>query len=390
MRIRQLIDFWPVDLAILEIDPPDGKVARALHAAGYTNFLIATAQQQPLATIAAGYPELFDRRAVYHSSKIVRQNNAAALILHRRVAGNVALFRRIRHARFVAWEFRPTLACLFATLVGLLQGLLGRLKWPTLLQFGAGPRLIAFPIRHPRPHRGARRFLPHQIGVEGFLRRLQHHHIPHAVLRWFDSLPEIAPGEDLDLLVDDAHLEPVRKILANGVGIQPIDLYSVSGRSGSDFRGLPYYPPACANQLLDGAIVHHNLCRVPAVREHFLSLAYHAVYHKGFASGLADHADAMPPREKTDHDYHSVVASLAARLGLELPITLTDLDAYLAQHGWRPPRETLVRLAKHNPWLRPHLAAAGTIQFTALPHFKSAPTANSNRRSSPVREHQKQ
>ena len=86
-------------------------------------------------------------------------------------------------ARFVAWEFRPTLACLFATLVGLLQGLLGRLKWPTLLQFGAGPRLIAFPIRHPRPHRGARRFLPHQIGVEGFLRRLQHHHIPHAVLR---------------------------------------------------------------------------------------------------------------------------------------------------------------------------------------------------------------
>ena len=77
MRIRQLIDFWPVDLAILEIDPPDGKVARALHAAGYTNFLIATAQQQPLATIAAGYPELFDRRAVYHSSKIVRQNNAA-------------------------------------------------------------------------------------------------------------------------------------------------------------------------------------------------------------------------------------------------------------------------------------------------------------------------
>ena len=376
MRIRQLTHFWPVDLAILEIDPPNGEVAGALYSAGYSNFLIATALQQPLATIAARYPELFDRWAVYHSSKIVRQNNANVLILHRRVAGNVALFRRIRHAQFVAWKVRPTLACLFATLVGLLQWILGRLKWPTLLQSDAGPQLIAFPIRHPRPHRGVRRFIPHQLRVEGFLRRLQSGNVPHAVLRWFDSLPKIAPGEDLDLLVDDAHLETVRNILANGVGIQPIDLYSVSGRFGSDFRGLPYYPPNCASQMLDGAIVHRNLCRVPALREHFLSLAYHAVYHKGIASGLADHADAMPRREKTDHDYHTALASLAARLGLELPITLIELDTHLDQHGWRPPRETLLRLAKHNTWLRSHLAEAGENQFTASPHFKSVPTGS--------------
>ncbi len=159
----------------------------------------------------------------------MRQNNAEVLILHRRVASNVALFRPIRHARFVAWEFRPTLVCFFATLIGLLQWILGRLKWPIVLQSTGAPRLIVFPIRHPRPHSGARRFIPHQIGVEGFLRRLQHDNIPHAVLRWFDSLPEIAPGEDLDLLVDDAQLETVRKILTIGVGIQPIDLYSVSG-----------------------------------------------------------------------------------------------------------------------------------------------------------------
>ena len=298
MRIRQLTDVWPADLAILEIDPPNGKVASVLHAAGYTNYLSAAIDQSQLESIAAGHPGLRDRLAVYHSSKIVRQNNAEVLILHRRVAGNVALFRPIRHARFVAWECRPTLACLFATLIGLLQWILGRLKWPTVLQSTGAPRLIVFPVRRPRPHRGARRFIPHQIGVEGFLRRLQHDNIPHAVLRWFDSLPAIAPGEDLDLLVDDAHLETVRKILTNGVGIQPIDLYSVSGHSGSDFRGMPYYPPNCASQMLDGAIVHRNLCRVPALREHFLSLAYHAVYHKGSASGLADHAGAIAAARK--------------------------------------------------------------------------------------------
>jgi hypothetical protein len=390
MRIRQLTDFWPADLAILEIDPPNGKVAGALHAAGYTNYLCAAIDQSQFESIAARHPELRDRLAVYHSSKIVRQNNAEALILHRRAAGNVALFRPIRHARFVAWEFRPTLACLFATLVGLLQWILGRLKWPTVLQSTGAPRLIVFPIRHPRPHSGARRFIPHQIGIEGFLRHLQHDNIPHAVLRWFDSLPEIAPGEDLDLLVDDAQLETVRKILANGIGIQPIDLYSVSGRSGSNFRGLPYYPPNCASQMLHGAIVHRNLCRVPAPREHFLSLAYHAVYHKGIASGLAGHAGAMPPREKPEHDYDAVLASLAARLGLKLPITLTDLDSHLDQNGWRPPRETLDRLAQHNTWLRSHMAEAGENQFTASPHFKSGPTANPRRWPSPARERQNQ
>ena len=97
-----------------------------------------------------------------------------------------------------------------------------------------------------------------------------------------------------------------------------------------------------------------------------------------------------PPSEKPEHDYHAVLASLAARLGLELPITLTDLDAHLDQNGWRPPRETLVRLAKHNTWLRSHTAEAGENQFTALPLFKSGPTASPRRRPSPVREHQNQ
>ncbi len=388
MRFRQLTDVWPADLAILEIDPPNCKVAGALHAAEYTNYLCAATDQNRLESIAAGHPELRDRLTVYHSSKIVRQNNAEVLILHRRVAGNVALFRPIRHARFVAWECRPTLVCLFATLVGLLQWILGRLKWPIVLQSTGAPRLIVFPIRHPRPHRGARRFIPHEIGVEGFLCGLQHDNTSHAVLRWFDSLPEIAPGEDLDLLVDDVQLETVRGFLASGVGIQPVDLYSISGLSGSDFRGLPYYPPNCARQMLDGAIVHRNLCRVPAPREHFLSLAYHAVYHKGSASGLADHAGALPPREKSEHDYHAVLEALAARLGLELPITLTDLDAHLGQNGWRPPRETLVRLAKHNTWLRSRMAGARENQFSASPHFKSGATANPRRRPWPAREHQ--
>jgi hypothetical protein len=97
---------------------------------------------------------------------------------------------------------------------------------------------------------------------------------------------------------------------------------------------------------LANAEVQRNLCRVPAVREHFLSLAYHAVYHKGYGSGLADGTDSKPAGKVAEHNYHAVLTDLAKRLFVDVPITLADLDHYLNDQGWRPPRETLQRLAE--------------------------------------------
>ena len=93
-------------------------------------------------------------------------------------------------------------------------------------------------------------------------------------------------GEDLDLLVDDDSLAAVRDVLESGPGIQAVDLYSVCGAPGADYRKLPYYPPYLAEQLLERSVPHRDVCSVPSPRDHFLSLAYHAVYHKGTASGL--------------------------------------------------------------------------------------------------------
>ena len=368
MRRRDVTDVWPHDLAIVEIDPRDGRLANSFQALGYTNYLAAVADQSQLESIAEKLPQLSDRLAVYHSAKIMRQNNAAALVLNRGLARNIALFRRVRHAQFVAWELRPTPARLLAMLVGLLQCLLGKLKFPTVVQIdssdGKNPngatRLMVFAVRNPRPHDKVRRFIPHRLQVDGFLRRLLAENIRHAVLRWFESLPQIEPGEDVDLLVDDEQLEPVREILSSGVGIQPVDLYSVSGRAGSDYRGRPYFPPPAAEELLANAEVQRNLCRVPAMREHFLSLAYHAVYHKGYGSGLANDTDSKPTGKNSEHNYHAVLTDLAKRLLVDMPITLGDLDQHLAEQGWQPPRETLQRLAEHNRWLQSHLKRRAT------------------------------
>ena len=121
-----------------------------------------------------------------------------------------------------------------------------------------------------------------------------------------------AAGEDLDLLVDDSSLEEVRTMLDEGPGIQPIDLYSVTGLPGADFRSMPYFPPYLAEELLDRAIVHRGLCSVPAPREHFLSLAYHALYHKGLRRGFRPATSAKRQRPRAGSRLFGDSARLAS------------------------------------------------------------------------------
>jgi hypothetical protein len=81
-------------------------------------------------------------------------------------------------------------------------------------------------------------------------------------------------------------------------------------------------------------------------------MPYHAVYHKGFASGLPGITAAGATRHKVpDHDYRAELSALASTLGIDVAIDLESLDAYLAGRGWRPPYDMLSRLAFHNRWI---------------------------------------
>jgi hypothetical protein len=156
----------------------------------------------------------------------------------------------------------------------------------------------------------------------------------------------------LDLLVDDESLEQVRTLLDEGPGIQPIDLYSVTGLPGADFRSMPYLPPHLAEQVLARAVVRNGLCSVPATREHFLSLAYHALYHKGFDSGIPAVGTKRRTSARAGHDYAAILQRLAVELGLDVEVTLESLDAYLDSQSWRPPHDMLIRLSHRNRWVR--------------------------------------
>jgi hypothetical protein len=120
---------------------------------------------------------------------------------------------------------------------------------------------------------------------------------------------------------------------------------------------MAYYPPAIAKQILDRSIVLGTHIHAPNPEDHFRSLAYHAVYHKGEASGLPTALDGVQPTATPEHDYAGILSALARSLRIPVAITLEGLDEHLASVGWRPPIDTLGRLAVKNSWVRQRLPA---------------------------------
>jgi hypothetical protein len=357
-----LKDIWPSDSRVIEIGAPNGALAESLRVAGYAKYLLVVRDERRRCAIGKTHPELVDYIAVSRSRYVVRQNNADVLVLHGWSALEAWRWRNVRHARWLALTWKASPLCWLAVLICLYQWALGRLGWPVFVRpvrvmsavgrtRAADIALIVFRVKRSHPHSGARRFIPHWHGIEGFLRRVQASGVRHAVLRWFEELPQLPAGEDIDLLVDDEGLDTVHALLNAAPGIQPIDVYSATGLPGADYRAMPYLPPYLAEELLSRAVCHRQLCRVPALREHFLSLAYHALYHKGIVSGIPSRVTRRGWRQP-EHDYAGVLARLARQIGLQLSITLEDLDDYLDSQNWRPPHDMLVRLSRRNRWVR--------------------------------------
>lgn len=196
--------------------------------------------------------------------------------------------------------------------------------------------------RRFRKKKGGRWRLRPGVTLTEFFRALNERGARYCVLRWFDGLPAVAPGEDVDLLIADDDLPVLDRLLTRGHHPEttPFDVYSTSGLPRAAFRGLPYYPPALAERILANAVDHVSGAKVPSPRDHFHSLAYHVVYHKGPASLLEEGGG--------DHDYKTVLTELGRELGIVFEPTLRGLDRYLAGAGWRPPLDTLVKLAKQN------------------------------------------
>ncbi|WP_395660202.1 hypothetical protein [Aestuariivirga sp.] len=199
-----------------------------------------------------------------------------------------------------------------------------------------------------------RRYIPRRLGVERFFKALKDESIDYVVLRWFDSLPTLAQGEDIDLLVADEDLERIERHLngsrRNGT---PVDLYTVSGLPGTDYRGVPYFPPPLAREVLATAGFQSNGVRVPDTWHHLSTMCYHALFHKGFDCGLPEGPGLQSKVTRADHDYAAAIGDCARSTNVVMDnLTLDGIRKWLDQVGWQPPMDTLEKLARRNAWVR--------------------------------------
>ena len=327
---------------VIEIAPPDITTARALRDFGCRRYLGLVAPGD-LDRIRSEAGDLADLFAPMTNVVQAIRNNADLLIVHgdhRRLLW----YRLVGRARVVAFTTDGA-AGREAQLASALhrRARSGAVWGNHHYELRAQPQKRALAARH---------YTSEVIGLERLPALLAEREIDYVMLRWFDELPYLASGEDLDILVADDHLERLWALFGEQPGTIPSDIYSVSGLPGSEFQSMAYYPPTLSTGILERSVVLPSGYRAPAPLDHFRSLAYHALYHKGEASGLPTSTLDAAPLDDADHDYAAVLGDLAAQLGIDVTITLEGLDDHLGEVGWRPPRDTLSRLAPKNGWIR--------------------------------------
>ena len=224
-------------------------------------------------------------------------------------------------------------------------------------------------------------YIKPELTVAEFFQHLEDRQVRYVVLRWFEQLPQVERGHDIDLLIADEHVDRLVDLLTYWPVGQPIDLYSVSGAPSYDYspwfvegperHAMALFPPHLSRCILERAVVRDGLFRVPSKQDHFLSLAYHAAYLKGPYSGLRSRAQPQRQPASSSHDYAAALKELATGAGLRLPHppTFEDLDDLLARHGWRPPPDTLERLALWSPWLQSRIYHGATAAPEGLVVF---------------------
>jgi hypothetical protein len=358
-------EIWNGRSIVIETDVRDGVIGASLLADGVTNYLAVSFSDHHRQAANTAYPQLEKHLAVSPRSFAMGRNNAEILILSGSTPTYIWRYRTVRHAATVAWRASFSPLCMLA-LVGWLvyATLFRRYGIPRLVRCQApdGRRQLLFVSRvlRRRGRSPARHFMPHALGVGGLFQKFEALGIKYAVLRWFDKLPKIRPGKDIDMLVADESLEAVLNILDSMPGIQATDVYTPSGLPKSDFYCTPYYPRECAGQLLDRTAWHLDFCRIPSALDHFHSLAYHAVYHNGGRSGLKSRAAVIESEPAPKHDYAAILTEMADKLGIRIEPTLEGVHEYLTTAGWAPQADMLARMAAHypkNPWLK-HLATS--------------------------------
>jgi hypothetical protein len=190
--------------------------------------------------------------------------------------------------------------------------------------------------------------------LSGFYDFLNAEGIPYVVLRWAEDVPMSAQEEltnyhDVDHLIDHSHIRLIMKYAAMRPGKVKCDFYSSSGRSGTSYKGMPYYMPIHAMQILASRVLDKRGFYRPCPEDEFYAYAYHLCYHKGHRCGIPT-GMKIPHELSPARNYLLGLVSMAESLNITLPesINLLKLHEFLVENGWGMSNDLMVR------WPDPH------------------------------------
>ena len=196
--------------------------------------------------------------------------------------------------------------------------------------------------------------------LKDFFSQIDNEQIQYVVLRWFEDLPNLNSDNDLDILVND---DDFKRLRAMTVGAKEnddyilFDIYPVSNQVAN----YSYYTPGIAKHILDGRVRNKNGVWVPNEYDYFYSLAYHALFHKGFSSGMNSKYTPTKPFNEVKHDFTSILKVMSDSQGLFLSdITMETIEKCLIEHDWAPPLDVYFRRSKANEWA--YLRAQNYVQ----------------------------
>jgi hypothetical protein len=200
-----------------------------------------------------------------------------------------------------------------------------------------------------KPKKSPRVFIKKGISRSRFFDILHQRKVKYVLLRWWQDYPEIPAGEDLDILIPDEErgkLDDLVVFYDNGTGLK-CDIYTIQGGNHGSRRNLPYFQSNLAHELLDTRVMYRGIY-VPAPVPYFASLAYHALFHKGHASGLEGFS---PAESDLEHSYSEILGDLAKELKLEVGISAKGIYSWLKEQNFAPAEDTLSKLVEIKPEL---------------------------------------
>ncbi|MFD0915090.1 hypothetical protein ACFQ14_01590 [Pseudahrensia aquimaris] len=228
------------------------------------------------------------------------------------------------------------------------SGLLSRIG---TVEIEHGGKLRAFIVLAVAPKLTDNRhaFYPRELKPMEALNKLKE--LKYVLLRSIERVENQTPFKDLDLLVDDQDIESLHETFSKTVSTVAMDVYSVSGVGGHDYKTVPYFVPRFAQDILTTSQQRESGIKAANARMRYLSLGYHVLFH-------AKSAHLDPQHESLDqHTFKSAttyqdLCDAASEALMARPQTISDIEAALKAEGYFPGHDLMAFYARRNPFVK--------------------------------------